>query len=70
MPLLYNDKDVCAELVPYCAKVEFGNGARIRVYLKGTVVLDTDDGALKLYEVLLVPSLAANLFSASRACSP
>ena len=62
------DRNKFTVLVPHCAEVEFGNGYRVRVYWKGTVVIRAIGGPLELTDVLYVPSLASNLFSVSRAC--
>ena len=62
------DRNKFTVLVPHCAEVEFGNGYRVRVYSKGTVVIRAIGGPLELTDVLYVPSLASNLFSVSRAC--
>ena len=63
------DRKLFVDLVPHCAEVEFGNGVRVRVYWKGTVILYTVGGPLTLSDVLFVPSLATNLFSVARASS-
>ena len=63
-----NDKELFMMLVPHCVEVEFGNWVRVRVYYKGTIILRTEGGPLEVSEVLLVPSLATNLFSVTRAC--
>ena len=59
--------DICMfnALVLHCAEVEFGNGVRVSVYYKGDVTLNSVGGILELSDVLLVPSLATNLFSVS-----
>ena len=62
------DRHMFTTLVPHCAMVEFGNGYPVRVYWKGTVTIKAIGGALELTEVLLVPSLASNLFYVSQAC--